>query len=476
MGRLDFDSWTPFDRSPRRITGEWWVPGDSQNKQPGTLTLAPSKWPKLELEGTLLDEMAPDMNQAHALDAVRGRLETDEHLTLVDCAAFPELGFGERYYQKLDLIAERVFSGPYWVRPESARFETAEVQPAGLSVWTRPLGMIPRPEDRGEDETIVRYAHYEPLEAEVDDRTRVDLRCHPRTTRQRTQVAESWTLEDNFFFRITLDPAGPADRFADRIKILETFLAFCLQQPAPTVRWGIWRRGAERRDRYDVHKPVHVSRALESEPDKRDWLFALQHVRDRFEEILSAWFELHRENPDLVDLILEPVYSPELSASTEFLNIMRSLEALHGHIDGGKDASRQTNEAIGGPLEAALTQGLPDEARDCLRFRPSGRSLPSFVRKVRGVLDRAGSMIDDPLSIDDKALSTIKTTRDYYAHHDPSLQGGSMRYEALPIWNDFFRRVINLVTLDLIRVPPEDVRPWNKRLKEPLKEAESRTT
>jgi hypothetical protein len=397
--------WHSLHMDDRVWHGQWWIPGDEANAQPGTLVLSPDGTNHLDLIGgfdtslrTPVEGGGWTVSPADKAVAVLFGSDGSDEVTLVDCfATYTEGAFsGTPSFQTIQ--AARILVGAHIADPSGAHFREGYVRLENLLGWSTLSGMT---YSIGFDSTTsARIEPPAPLTAKIEGWD-VELSVRQRQFHyERIRNAVSVIGRTDGVLRLSAESAVSYSSFDELTKAFMDLLTLASNEPCGVIAMELVLAEQERRrtgpgdDEFQMMdrsvevygRRVHVAHPDFPPQENHRFLFTCATLP--FEELVPNWYALWSKARPACDVLFGLHYARPGFTENRLLLTAVAAEALHRDLYG--DVTDLTPEAFA-DLRGRLLGGLSDEAekqwvKAALRNSPSYRAR---LHALAGVPDPA---------------------------------------------------------------------------------------
>lgn len=324
------------------IKGYWWLPDQSDNQLPGTLTYSQGEGAILEIFGVF--ENPPSIRQVESLPIILGESYDGKPITLYKCIlknySFPFSGYGNCKY-----MAHFIFTNVHFENEEQMVFHELRGNFSDLEAWVGINGFQTdfKTENSQYDFSIEYKSPADQL-IEVNEKYKVgisfsSLYNFPKVDIRQTEAKISQSA--NFLIKSKKGEV-PFDDIFKQIIILANLLLIATQRiPCPLKIIGYSDVNKLKVNDEKVifpeidiyYQPIEAF--LNQEPKlPHEMLFTYE---DLTESQIKTWFDIYDNYQVIIGLYRTLFYSDRLFIETKFLNIAQALEALHNILPLGNN-------------------------------------------------------------------------------------------------------------------------------------------
>lgn len=399
-------------------SGFFWLPSDSENKLPGTLSVLDGG--KIELEVLGFFKGHQPLNDASPIHRIVGIIEKDGYVTLDDC-----------FYTNSTMTFGGISKARIFVRRALVRIGYDDQEPVvlnefrfsveGLDDWFG-LSGIQTTDDFANKTATITYIPQDEITFDLDNGLQLAFGLswtfpgsHRVTEAKITQKA---------YMRLRASEPRPLDEFTSTARLLTNFLCFATDETVainsvtgrmanPPSKEG---EEAERLDMGIVYQSLPFS----EKPPKAEWhrmLFRFPQVRDSAHAMINKWLAAYETFQPALDLYFSARTGAHRFIDSRFLALAQAVETLHRRTSNETFLEQDAYDAL-----AATIVGLcSDEYKEWLRSKLAYGNEISLAQRLKRTIepfkDRLGSSEDRK-----KLVRSIVDTRNYLTHYDETLR------------------------------------------------------
>lgn len=408
--------------------GFWWTVSNPDLKLNGTLTITNGD-PRLDVVGDFGHELISesDRGRTYSLsladqELVVGITTDGRSVTLVDCAEvsgtkhFP--GVATAVYR-----ADAAIFGHAFEKDEQIELDEIEIRTTELEQW---LGHVPFPVefDAEADMQLATVGVIRPQNIEIPlaNGECAQLRFEVRAsglgaiTTDATLRYAAW-IGLRFMKRRAF---GDATRTVHQLR---NFLSLAVGTPLTLLAVDGYHDDVV--DHQGNRKPLQVlySVARNPEPSARriqrhQMLFTYDEVRDRFAEILSAWFDHHEILEPVFALYFGTLYNPGVYLEQRFIAFAQAIETYDRLR---RPMARERGASEHKELIREILETTPEQHRKWLKEKLAFSNALTLARRLEHVLGACRRVTARVVGDEDVTafVRSVRDTRNYYTHWDP---------------------------------------------------------
>jgi len=446
--------------------GHWWLPGQADNQQPGTLTVTKEGVITLEIIGGF------DLRTRVPLPSGVGYTSTMEDkpvlilygrskstdITLIGCTttAGDELLGGPRWFHKMDAL--RALIGVHLDNLNAPVFRKAYIRLENLFTWAQLRGLEHSFTIEGSTEPTARILNPDSVSVTVEEiLIEVALRSSSfRFERRR----DSASVVGDSTAVLTLTPMEPTSYqgLDDITKAMMDLLTLASGEASGVISRTLIlksprlvRRGPDDPDPLHVDveaelvgRLVHTAHPDEAPQEAHRFLFTC--ANKPFDELVSTWLPLWRKTRAVCSLLFGLKYARPTFAETRVLSAAVACEAVHRSL---YDSLAMPKKEFRDLLKAVLDV-VDDEKKTWVRSR--FRNEPSYKERVLDLASRpAQDAVDFIIPDRDKWAKNLRDVRDGLAHTAGHDSAGIHKYDLAEVTT----YLLYLVLMNELGLPAE---------------------
>ena len=400
------------------IKGYWWLPDQSDNLLPGTLTYTQEEGAILEIIGVF--ENPPSIRQAESLPIILGESYDGKPITLYKCILnkynYPFSGYGNCKY-----MAHFVFTNVHFESEEQIKFHELRGNFSDLEAWVGINGFLS--DLSTENSQSVYSIKYKPPAdrlIEVNEKYKVGISFSsiynfPKVDIHQTEAKISQNA--NILVKSNIGEI-PFENIFRQITTLTSLLLIASQRiPCPIKIEGY---SDVNRQNISCEKVIFpeigiyyqpIEAFLNHEPKlPHEMLFRYEDLTD---SQIKTWFDIYDNYQVIIGLYRTLFYSDRLFIETKFLNIAQALEALHNILpfDNNYLPPEKFEER-----KKKLLIIIPEELSDWVKEMLNNANGKSFRSKVYELFHNKKKIFDQCINDIDEFSMRVRDTRNEFVH------------------------------------------------------------
>ena len=318
---------------------------------------------------------------------VLGLSSDGKDITLKDCArTHGNLRFGSGFATSI-FVADTVFVGEHFERPEDVGFERLVVEYLHLEAWAHQSGIQPKLFEETEEpkRRWMEMRHYrpDPFTAVVGNEYEVILSFG--AVIKASQRPFTWaTFSQPSEIAIEFTEKQPFDRLADVAFRLQHLFSLGMRRSAyPVAVRGYMGVPGEAMPVEVYYRPLGQVDDVER-PELHKMLFSRRALPGGFEVAVATWLGRAEKLDPVYRLFLGTVYNPKSYLGQQFLSLVQALEVYHRRMLYKPDLPKEAHEKR---VEAIL-DSAPEEHKGWLERKLKVVSEPSLDQRLHEILKR----------------------------------------------------------------------------------------
>jgi hypothetical protein len=447
----------------REFRGYWWLPENPENKVGGIAKFTPNSGVTLNLFSVLnQDQEYLNRGNVFRSNFIQGISLDGNKITLKDCirtnytlSSSDSSGIATSNYQAISLLEGAHFS-------EQIKFNRFRVEFPLLAEWAGITGIgYSPPETDGDtlsagDSFEVGYTIPESVEAELDD---IFIRVVTNTDVNLQRVGGAKIDEATL---IEIEPVSDNEYYSEYMDIMRSLQDFLTLGTGKNIHPSSLI-GRIDRPESPGYTDINVMYSTAEGSDTADNLhplranFVLGDIDDRFEDVISNWFNGYETLGPVYNLYFSTKYNREMYVQNEFLSLIQAIETYHRREFGGQYLPEEEFEEVYETLCASIPEEVEESFRSHLvhgTFRYANEySLRKRLSEL--VLEHNGVLSELPANIE-SSINKIVNTRNYYIHYDENIEP-RVEQEELPKMVNKLGALIETVFLSRINIPEDQI-------------------
>jgi hypothetical protein len=432
--------------------GLWWTPADPDEKLNGTLTITKGD-PSLDVVGDFGHEVIreSDGERAYSMsladqERVLGVTTDGRSVTLVGCtevsghAHFP--GIATAIYRARAAIFGHAFE------PDAPiELNEIEVRTTELEQW---VGHVPFPVEQSDpknDAALATVAVTRPQSIEVPlangDGAQLRFEIH---TSGLGIISTDATLRYAAWIGVRFAQRRELAEAVRAVDQLRNFLSLAVGKPLTVLAVDGYRDDVV--DEQGHRKPLQMLYSVARNPEPSDrslqprqMLFTFGEARDRFAEVLGAWFDHHELLEPVFALYFGTLYNQSLYLEQRFIALSQAIETYDRRR---RPKAKERDATEHKDLIRVIVEAVPEQHQEWLKEELAYSNELPLAKRLENVLRACGNVTARIVG-DQGApafIRSVRDTRNYYTHWDPA---GKRRAATEP--RDLYRLTLQLQTV-----------------------------
>lgn len=398
----------------RQWPGEWWVPGNREERVGGIAKYTPERGLELEVFNEFCDRpllLRPD--ETPHFDRLHGQIEGEEATTLINCTY---TGADDDRQAAAVYRLNYVLEGAFFQPNENIAFDEAEVRFSLLNQWAQladtddVIDASDFPIVNAGDTYGVTADIPETRQAWIDgDYIKLSMRFSVNRDRY-----ESGSIDLKTRFKIEPQrPRVPLNEYREHVRRLRNFLALGIGKPVNPTEFIGEIDDLEVNVYYSLHRFSPVSSSVH--PAKMNFQF--RDIDGQLEEVMRSWYEMSEDLETVLELYFGTQYNSDMYPFNTLLSLTQALESYHRKTHHDQYMLPIRYEETLSDLRDFLHRDMSDvyEGEDRL-------NLPSGVSDLDEILDSGR------VSSVGELLETLDDTYSIPNDFKNKLSGGTFKY------------------------------------------------
>jgi hypothetical protein len=395
-------------------TGIWWLPNAENQSIAGTLSFSYQDGIILDLIGAF--DTVPDPRIGHPI--ILGLLESVKEVTLYDARlsnfhmSFP--GFNSQEF-KITVA----YIGAHFEQGEMLAFRKFAVGYNYLPQWLNLSGFT---HNRHSDENNKFARHEVSFSFPSEFRSTLDgaalIITHDFSVSPGSQEV---LLHQRSFVKFELQESLGLQEILNKfVGSIQNLLSLATMHPHHIDDISIYIINDEDKEAkvqvffeqiyYETDEPKLLT--------KNDMLFALDDIKDDFDDIISKWVVISKELRITCNLFFGSQYRPSGYSESRFLNLAQAIEIYHRRRGNNKVWPTSLFKR----RKASILRNTPKPYKTWLSKQLMYGNEPRLKQRVTELLDIADDVIA-PLVVDKAAFAQkVADTRNYFTHYSSNLR------------------------------------------------------
>lgn len=396
----------------------WFVPSNPGNRLAGELYYDPEAGSELTLYGTFSDDI---LSVADSQPVIIGLVEGSRYVTLFDTFLIRRESVTFRRDAELSTpictYCVNFFALDCCVDSwDSLQVSSVKVHYRNLEEWVKVKGLeFGDPmEDRKKKEVNVKYVYREPISFSLPYEgvsARFFFTLQPFSYEV---FPKSIHLEHSTYLRITSSQPKNLSEFQEYIYRMQSLIIIALYQDTFVDFFEFRLEGNDKWSKFYFHKGKRDKKPLR---DIWRMLFNYWEVKDRFDELVAAWFSLCDRLENIHPLFIDQFINESRFDANKFLNIAQAAESLHSilynHTRLPEDEyKKKLNEIV---------NSVPEEHKAFVKKKLSQANALILAERLQELVGKCPDEIKKKYFPDEETfIKQIRDSRNYYTHYDKS--------------------------------------------------------
>lgn len=421
-----------------KITGEWFIPTNTENRIHGILSFDPIEGTELELFGSLLgDKFQPEFTNQ---EIILGITNNGEQITLYSCtmtkfegsAVFAKVESGK----PLTIYSvEYLLNGLHVKDSAELVFNQISSDIFNLGEWIGISGFDQINnffiDTSKKDITKIEYKLPENIEFQINNNTRGKFKFRVKQS-DHTRYQKAVTVSQNVEFQVISDNEKSMSELLKELFIFQNFLSLALYKS--TYPLSITLSGEKHKKEYSngefYQKAIKLylsSRNFKSNEKPRsdmEMIFSYWKIKSDFSAIINNWYSKYEKLEPAFDLVFEQFYNGNVFSINTFLNLAQSAETFHARIHNHTKIPREKYKE----MKEDILKITPDKYHTWLTDQFKFGNNLNLHSRLTELVDKYSNNILDRI-IGDKSIFVlnVKRSRNYYTHYSKDEQKKALK-------------------------------------------------
>lgn len=410
---------------PLRVTGEWWLPGETSRKLYGTLTFEQNSRPMLETIGRFTDadrEIAAYESILIVLGVADGKLVTLYRVREVHVQNLFSLGNANVSYQ-----IEFAFVGDHIESEDELVFDRVAVEYSDLPEWSGRSGLSLSVSRTDGIDVQARYRRPEPLSVGLEDGSRIRFWSGFGT--EETRFRSITLRESNTVELLPSTPLSVDALLHGMCWSLRTLITLGMGRPQQITSFQVHpARYVSSHDPFPVDILFPQSRGNDGIGVRRpglDALFSLADLGDNAEARVQAWIKRAEALRPVLNFYFASFFSDFMLMDHQFLDVVQAAESYHRRTYNGRYLQMDQFDEI----RAAVIRAIPPTTDrifvDAFKNKLKHANDFSQRRRLKELISAHASLAAPVLPGPGSFVEDVIKTRNYLTHLDESAKAGA---------------------------------------------------
>lgn len=444
--------------SPFELIGEWFQPGTTDARIPGTLSWSGQR-ATLQLQGTfspLRGKIFGDEDQRYA--SVHGVTTNSQYVTVIDASRTgTNFSVGNAGFRQAERLSSTwIVIGAHVTA--ATTYKELHFRIPGLHIWLGTGGITQSFTEKahGSPQTVTYV--FEGVPEEVVEVPQMSSSIGWSVGRtfsgdQTTDVSVTTSAS------LRIAPREPKDLewFFRQLGKITTLLSFLSGSPmAPDHVLAIPAEAAGDDTRAEVLVGLREAEVCRHR-HKSDFFLARIHMETDLAAVVTRWFEIYESIALPSQLALSVLCSRDLWLHVEFLSLMQALEGLHRATMAGLYTSPEAYEPTRVALISAIPEAVSSDHRASLKSRIKYGNEIALGKRLDALVARLDVRIAEAILGGSKVPRSWVETRNYYTHWDETARPEALNGMEMHRANVRLRLLLRALYLDVAGIPPASI-------------------
>lgn len=422
-----------------RITGEWFLPTNTENRIHGILSFDPIEGTELELYGSLSgDKFLPEfINQ----DIILGITSNSEQITLFSCNMIKSDGAnlvveGESGKPSTTYYIEYLLKGLHAHNSNELIFDKISSELFNLGEWIGISGFDQInnffQDTTKKDIISVEYILPKNIEFKINKNTKGQFSFRAKQS-DHTRYQKTVTVSQSVEFQVLSDNEKSMTELLKDLYTFQNFLSLALYKStyplSITLSGEKHKRDNGNGEFYRKAIKLYLSsrnfKSNEKAKSDMEMIFSYWKIKSDFSSIIYNWYSKYELLEPALDLVFEQFYNGNIFSINTFLNLAQSAETFHARIH--KQQTKIPREQFK-QMKKHILKITPNEYHSWLNEQFNfGNNLNLHSRLTELADKYSNNILDRILGEKHKFVSDVKNSRNYYTHYSTDVQKRALK-------------------------------------------------
>ncbi len=413
------------------IHGDWFIPSKPESKYHGILSFNPIDGAELKVFGNFLDKRS--LNEMEEQAVILGISSDSKLITLYKCMITE--------YSNVVLVQGQVggkpsttfspvyvFVGAHINSEEEMHFDTVYSEIFNLDEWLNISGFQRdrKKEQRAlkKHERLVKYKTPETIVFDISENAIGKFEFYADIP-SIYAFQKSASINQKVKFVVTLKNQDALEKVLEYVFIFQNFLILCLYNVTTLLSIVLESErhidesedGRKVKRKIKVYFSANYSSRVEKPKLAREMVISYPLIKDRFLELIKAWYSKYQLLKPAFNLVFEQFYSANRFTSNNFLNLAQSAETFHARLHNHTKMTIEDYDE----MKNEILRLSPIQYHKWLKEQFNwGNNLNLHARLTELVQKYSNKTLDKIIGDKDQFVKQVKYSRNYYTHYSSS--------------------------------------------------------
>lgn len=403
------------------LNGNWWQPGDYENRIPGTLSFDPTGKFELEITFNLNEKRA--WLQQDSFQTLHGIVDNNDFITILGASKHSEKFMGSSIV--MGFLIRKCLIGNELIKNDT-KFQSAKVYLSHLPEW---MGYRPFADDfstkvreTGQGQLI--YSQPKPVNISIPA---LEAKFSFTSSLHRQNGHQKQELHHKDFIIITPNRKQDLHWFSKVVYFLQLFLILVIVEPVLIESFGLCvaKRKYKNLDdkKYTIYNELCFKQAgftYDKKLSSNYIPFKYQSLRNNLRNILNRWFSRFDKLSIVHSLYFGLVIDKNTTIDSRFLLVMQALESYHRVAMSGEYLTRSQYKKVSDHLTSSIPPSVPSDLKTSLKSRIKFGNEYSLRKRMKELYNLLPQELHQKMSFDSQFIQHVVETRNYLTHRfDP---------------------------------------------------------
>lgn len=421
-----------------KITGEWFIPTNTENRIPGILLFDPNEGTELELFGSLSgDKFFPEfINQ----EIILGITSNREQITLFSCKMMQfksatKIVEKESVKTSATYYIEYILKGLHAQSSKELIFDKISSELFNLGEWIGISGFDQInnffQDTTKKDIISIEYKLPENIEFQINDNTKgkfIFRAKHSDPVRYKKAVTISQSVE----FQVISNNEKSMNELLKDLFTFQGFLSLALYKstyPLSITLSGEKHKrdcgnGKFYRKAIELNLSFRNFKSNEKPKSDEEMIFSYLEIKSDFSSIINNWYSKYELFEPAFDLVLDQFYNGNSFSVNTFLNLAQSAETFHARVHNHTKIPRDQYKKMKEDILKVSHNEYHTWLNEQFNF---GNNLNLHSRLKELAEKYSNSILDRILGEKSQFVLDVKNSRNYYTHYSKEGQKKALK-------------------------------------------------
>ncbi len=421
-----------------KITGEWFMPTNKENRVYGILSFDPIEGTELELYGSLLgDKFQPEFTNQ---EIILGITSNGEQITLYSCTMTKFEGAavfvkGESGKPSTTYSVDYLLKGLHVQDSTELVFNQISSDLFNLGEWIGISGFDQINnffiDTSKKDITKIEYKLPENIEFQINNNTKGKFIFRVKQS-DHTRYQKAVTVSQSVEFQVISDNEKSMSELLKDLFTFQGFLSLALYKStyplSITLSGEKHKRDCGNGEFYRKAIKLYLSfrnfKPNEKPKIDKEMIFSYWKIKSDFSSIIYNWYSKYELLEPAFDLVFEQFYNGNSFSVNTFLNLAQSAETFHARVHNHTRIPRDQYKK----MKEDILKITPNEYHTWLNDQFAFGNNLNLHSRLTELADKYSNIVlDKILGEKSQFVLDVKNSRNYYTHYSKEGQKKALK-------------------------------------------------